>query len=350
MIFIGTGHKILGVIGLIAALYHILSHALFKGLLFLGAGAIAHATHEYDLNNMGGLIRRMPQTAVFFLIGCLSISGIPLLNGFVSEWLTFQTALQAPVLESGVLRSIIPVAAAVLALSAALAAACFVKVYGVAFLGQARSRHAARAREVDVGMRAAMGLLAVLCVLFGIFPSTVISIIDAIPNLLLGAGPPSATARGWLWLTPISPKVASFSAPLVLVGIMIFAFISYLLLRKRAVDIRRGPAWDCGFGSLNSRMQYTGTAFSMPIQRIFAPVWDLKEEIEETKNAAQPLHTEGMRHQLQALDRSWSRVYEPIGHLVLVAARRIGRIQTGSIHTYLAYSFFTLILLLWVVT
>lgn len=350
MIFIGTGHQILGVIGLIAALYHILSHALFKGLLFLGAGAIAHATHEYDLNNMGGLIRRMPQTAVFFLIGSMSIAGIPLLNGFVSEWLTFQTALQAPVLESGVLRSIIPVAAAVLALSAALAAACFVKVYGVAFLGQARSRHAARAREVDVGMRAAMGLLAVLCVLFGIFPSTVISIIDAIPNMLLGAGPPSATARGWLWLTPISPKTASFSAPLVLVGILIFAFISYLLLRRRTVDIRRGPAWDCGFGSLNSRMQYTGTAFSMPIQRIFAPVWDLKEEIEETKNAAQPLHTEGIRHQLQALDRSWSRVYEPIGRLVLMAARRVGRIQTGSIHTYLAYSFFTLILLLWVVT
>lgn len=350
MIFIGTGHKTLGVIGLIAALYHVLSHALFKGLLFLGAGAIAHATHEYDLNNMGGLIRRMPQTAVFFLVGSMSIAGIPLLNGFVSEWLTFQTALQAPVLESGVLRSIIPVAAAVLALSAALAAACFVKVYGVAFLGQARSRHAARAREVDVGMRAAMGLLAVLCVLFGIFPSTVISVIDAIPNLLLGAGPPSATAQGWLWLTPITPKVASFSPPLVLVGILIFAFISYLLLRKRKVDIRRGPAWDCGFGSLNSRMQYTGTAFSMPIQRIFAPVWDLKEEIEETKNAAQPLHTEGMRHQLQALDRSWSRLYEPIGHLVLVAARRIGMIQTGSIHTYLAYSFFTLILLLWVVT
>jgi hypothetical protein len=168
--------------------------------------------------------------------------------------------------------------------------------------------------------------------------------------MLLGAGPPSATAQGWLWLTPITPKVASFSPPLVLVGILIFAFISYLLLRKRKVDIRRGHAWDCGFGSLNSRMQYTGTAFSMPIQRIFAPVWDLKEEIEETKNAAQPLHTEGMRHQLQALDRSWSRLYEPIGHLVLVAARRIGMIQTGSIHTYLAYSFFTLILLLWVVT
>jgi hypothetical protein len=97
-------------------------------------------------------------------------------------------------------------------------------------------------------------------------------------------------------------------------------------------------------------MQYTGTAFSMPIQRIFAPVWDIKEDIEETRNAAQPLRTEGIRHQLQTQDKSWSRLYEPIGSLVLNAARRVSRIQTGSIHTYLAYSFFTLILLLWVVT
>ena len=350
MIFIGTGHTVLGVLGLIAALYHILSHTLFKGLLFLGAGAIAHATHEYDLNNLGGLIHRMPQTAVFFLIGCLAISGLPLLNGFVSEWLTFQAALQAPALESGVLRSLIPVAAAILALSAALAAACFVKVYGVAFLGTARSRHAAHAHEVDIGMRAGMGLLAVLCVLSGIFPSTVIGLIDAVPIMLLGKGPPSATAHGWLWITPISPKVASYSAPLVLLGILLFAGLTFAFLRARAVNIRRGPTWDCGFGSLNSRMQYTGTAFSMPIQRIFAPVWDIKEDIEETRNAAQPLRTEGIRHQLQTQDKSWSRLYEPIGSLVLNAARRVSRIQTGSIHTYLAYSFFTLILLLWVVT
>lgn len=350
MIFIGTGHAVLGVLGLIAALYHILSHALFKGLLFLGAGAIAHASHEYDLNNMGGLVRRLPQTAVFFLVGCLAISGLPPLNGFVSEWLTFQAALQAPALESGVLRSIIPLAAAILALSAVLAASCFVKVYGVAFLGQARGRHAGHAREVTFGMRAALGLLAVLCVLFGVFPAAVIGVIDAIPNQLLGQGPPSAAAHGWLWLTPISPRVASYSAPLVFLGIVLVAALSYAWLRVRAARLRRAPAWDCGFGSLNPRMQYTGTAFSMPVQRVFAPVWDLKEDIEETRNAAQPLRTEGVRHQLQVQDKSWPRLYEPIGHLVLAAARRIGRLQTGSIHTYLAYSFFTLILLLWVVT
>ena len=350
MIFLGQGHPVLGVLGLIAALYHILGHALFKGLLFLGAGAIAHAAHEHDLNNLGGLIKRMPQTAVFMLIGCLAIAGLPPFNGFVSEWLTFQVALQAPVIESGVLRALIPVTAAVLALSAALAAATFVKVYGVAFLGQPRSRHAAHAHEVDIGMRAAMGILALLCVLFGIFPTTVIGVLDAVPQLLIGKGPPSMTAQGWLWLTPVSPQVASYSAPLVFAAIVIIGVLTFLFLHARRKDIRRGYPWDCGFGSLNARMQYTGTAFSMPIQRIFAPVWDLKEDIDETRDPKQPLTTLAIRHQLAASDKSWSRAYEPIGRLVLAAARRIGLIQTGSIHTYLGYSFFTLLLLLWVVT
>ena len=289
MIFLGHGHQVLGVLGLIAALYHILGHALFKGLLFLGAGAIAHAAHEQDLNNMGGLIKRMPQTAVFMLIGCLAIAGLPPFNGFVSEWLTFQVALQAPVIESGVLRALIPVTAAVLALSAALAAATFVKVYGVAFLGVARSRRVAHTHEVDFGMRAAMGTLALLCVLFGIFPTTVIGVLDAVPQLLIGAGPPSMTAQGWLWLTPVSPRVASYSAPLVFAAVVVIGVLTFLFLHARRKDIRRGYPWDCGFGSLNARMQYTGTAFSMPIQRIFAPVWDLDEEIEETRNATQPL-------------------------------------------------------------
>jgi formate hydrogenlyase subunit 3/multisubunit Na+/H+ antiporter MnhD subunit len=350
MIFIGTGHATLGVLGLIAALYHILAHAIFKGLWFLGAGAIAHSSHEYDLNNMGGLIKRMPQTSVFLLIGCLASAGLPPLSGFVSEWLIFQVALQAPQLESGVLRALIPVTAAMLALAAALAAATFVKVYGVAFLGSARSRRVAHAREVDLGMRAAMGGLALLSILLGIFPTLVIEVIEAVPQLLLGQTLPSATIQGWLWLTPISPQVASYAAPLVLLAMAAIGGLTFLLLHARARNIRRGYPWDCGYGALNPRMQYTGTAFSMPIQRIFAPVWDLKEDIEEKHQAGQPLRTESIRHQLQANDKSWSRLYEPIGRLVLIAARRIGLIQTGSIHTYLAYSFFTLLLLLWVVT
>ncbi len=350
MIFLGTDHPVLGMLGLIAALYHVLNHALFKGLLFLGAGAVLYRTHERDLDHMGGLIHRMPWTAAFFLVGCIAISALPPFNGFVSEWLTLQTALQAPVLhgtiESAVLRSAIPVSAAILALAAALAAACFVKAYGVAFLGRPRSRHVTHAHEVSTGMLAAMGLLAGLCLLLGVLPTTVIEALGPVTQLLVGQTLPSATAQGWLWLTPVAPEVASYSAPLVLLAIMITFVIGRLLLRRKAKPARRGAPWDCGFGPLNARMQYTSSAFSQPIRRVFAPTWKIEEPIEVRREAGALGRALSLRHQLHVHDWSWLKGYLPIGRLVLGAARRIGHIQTGSIHTYLLYSFVTLLVLL----
>ncbi|MDA8364003.1 MAG: hydrogenase 4 subunit B [Gammaproteobacteria bacterium] len=348
MIFVATGHPALAVVALLAALYHSLNHAVFKTLLFLGAGAVLYRTHERDLDRMGGLIRRMPATALFMLIGCLSIAALPPFNGFVSEWLTLQAALQVPVLASGVLRSIIPIAAALLALTTALAAATFVKVYGVAFLGQARTRHVAHAREVGLGMRAAMALLALLCVVLGVVPTLVIRLIEPITQDLLRLRPAAATVRGWLWLTPVSPHVASYSAPLV-VAAMAFTFLAgYLLLHRRGRSARRSQPWDCGFGGLSARMQYTSTAFAQPIRKVFAPVWQIDERVEKVQTS--PTRFVSMRHHLHVGDWSWSAAYQPIGHLVLAAARRVGRIQTGSIRVYLAYSFFTLLLLLWLIT
>ena len=349
MIFFGTGHPVLGRLGLMAALYHCLNHAVFKSLLFLGAGAILQHSHERDLERMGGLIHRMPYTAVFFLIGCISISALPPFNGFVSEWLTFQTALQAPALDSGVLRILIPVSAAVLALSGALAAACFVKVFGVAFLGQARSRHVRSAREASAGMRIGQGILATLCLLLGVLPTVFINWFSAVPVSLFGAGLPSATAHGWLWLTPVSPEVASYGAPLVLLGIAAAWGLSYWLLhRGSGRPPRRSAPWDCGFGPLSPRMQYTATAFSMPIRRIFKPVWIVEESVEgDSTPGAAPA---GLRHQLQIKDRLWQSLYEPVGRLVWTAARYMGRIQGGNVRVYLAYSFFTLLILLWLIT
>jgi formate hydrogenlyase subunit 3/multisubunit Na+/H+ antiporter MnhD subunit len=349
MIFLGTGHPNLGAIGLVAALYHALNHAMFKGLLFLGAGAVLFRTHERDLEHLGGLIHRMPATGALFLVGAVAIAGLPPLNGFVSEWLTFQTALQAGALESGVLRSVLPIAAAVLALTAALGAAAFVKVYGVAFLGKARGRHAARAREVPGGMLLGMGLLAALCVVFGVLPTAVISVMEPIPQMLVGRGLPSATSQGWLWLTPVSPQVASYSAPLVLVAIG----ISYLigrLVKLREPKPRRTHAWDCGFGALTTRMQYTSAAFAMPIRRVFGPVWKVSEQIDVMRPPNAPTSVASIKHELHVEDWSWEALYEPVGRLVLATARRVGRIQTGSIRAYLVYSFLTLLFLLWIVT
>ena len=350
MIFLGTNHPVLGVIGLIAALYHVLNHAVFKGLLFLGAGAVLYRTHERDLEHLGGLIHRMPVTAALFLVGCISISALPPFNGFVSEWLTFQAALQTPKLESGVLRAILPIAAALLALTGALAAAAFVKVYGVAFLGKARDRRAARAREVPTGMLTGMGMLAMLCLVLGVLPTTVIRVIEAVPLMLLGQVPPSLTARGWLWLTPVSADVASYSAPLVLAAIAIIFFIGRLFLRHKANPIRRSAPWDCGFGPLNTRMQYTAAAFAQPIRRVFAGVWKVQEQVEVTHADAPASLVSGVRHQLHIADWSWLKLYEPIGRLILTGARHIGHLHSGHIRTYLMYSFATLLLLLWIVT
>lgn len=350
MIFLGTGHPALGVIGLIAALYHVLNHAVFKGLLFLGAGAVLFRTHERDLEHLGGLIHRMPVTAALFLVGCISISALPPFNGFVSEWLTFQAALQTTKLESGVLRAILPVTAALLALTGALAAAAFVKVYGVAFLGKPRERRVAHAREAPAGMLIGMGLLAVLCLMFGILPTTVISALKPTAQQLIGEVTTQMTAHGWLWLTPVSADVASYSAPLVLAAILITALVGRLLLKRNANPVRRGPPWDCGFGPLNIRMQYTAAAFAQPIRRVFGPVWKVQEQVEVARAGAPAILVTGIRHQLHIHDWSWVKMYEPVGRVVLAAARRIGLLHSGSIRTYLMYSFATLLLLLWIVT
>jgi formate hydrogenlyase subunit 3/multisubunit Na+/H+ antiporter MnhD subunit len=350
MIFLGTGHRILGTLALVAALYHTLNHALFKGLLFLGAGAVLYRTHARDLDHMGGLIHRMPITALLFLIGCVAISALPPFNGFVSEWLTFQAALQAPALRSGLLRTLIPIAAALLALTGALAAACFVKAFGIAFLGKPRTRRVARAREVPAGMLGAMWLLAALCLLLGVFPSSVIEAMAPVTQLLVHDALPSVSAQGWLWLTPISPQVASYSAPFVLAAIVVVFGLGYVFLKRGAAPARSGDAWDCGFGHLTSRMQYTSTAFSQPIRRVFRGVWKVDEQVDMLANEDPIPRVTSLHYDLHTQDWSWLRCYVPIGRMVLAAANRIGFIQTGNIHTYLKFSFATLLVFLWIVS
>jgi len=347
MIFAGTNHPQLAALGLIAALYHCLNHALFKSLLFLSAGAILQQSHEHDLEKMGGLIKRMPVTAFCFLIGCISISALPPFNGFVSEWLTFQAALQGTILTNHILTALIPIAAAVLALTGALAAACFVKVYGVCFLGLPRSQNCAEATETAFGPQLSQILLAVLCLLFGIFPTWTVSQIDGIAQILLPTGMPTATAHGWLWLTPVSSDVASYGAPMVFLGIGVAWLLVWLWLhpRRKNTKIRTAPAWDCGFGSLNGRMQYTATSFTMPIRRIFRPVWSIEESYQQPEQ-----QSPGGRYQLKVADWAWLKIYQPIGRLLLATARRAALIQGGNIRIYLVYSFFTLLFLLWVVS
>ncbi|RMG38331.1 MAG: hydrogenase 4 subunit B [Gammaproteobacteria bacterium] len=344
LIFLGTGHPLLGVLGLVAALYHTINHALFKGLLFLGAGAILHSAHERDMERMGGLLRRMPWTGLFFLVGCISISALPPFNGFVSEWLTFQAALQAWALQSGVLRTLLPLAAAMLALTGALAAACFVKVYGVAFLGQARTRPVRRAREVTLGMRIGQGWLAALCLLLGVLPTLVVGALNGIPELLIDQSLPKATAHGWLWLTPISEKTASYSAPLVLAGLLLAWWLASWAWRRGEVrKVRRCDPWDCGFAPPSARMQYTATGFAQPIRRVFGGLFEIDEAVTQGEDGRE-------RHSLHVADRLWRWLYLPIAWATNDAARRVTLIQSGNVRVYLGWSLGTLVVLLWLIS
>jgi hydrogenase-4 component B len=238
----------------------------------------------------------------------------------------------------------VPVAAATLALTGALAAACFVKVYGVAFLGRARSRHVRRARPVPFGMRAGQGMLAALCVLLGVLPMSVVALLNAVPVQILGEGLPRISAHGWLWLTPVAPETASYSAPLVVLMLAVMAGLVIALWRRGAVRrVRRCDPWDCGFASPTPRMQYTASAFAQPIRRVYGSLFHIDEGV-----AAQPDGT--LRFQSAVGDRAWGLFYRPVIAAVEHSARRIVRLQSGSVRVYLGWTLATLVLLLWIIS
>lgn len=352
MIFLDNGHPELAALGFLAALFHAFNHALFKNLLFLGAGIIQQQTHELNIDMLGGLIKKMPKTSAVFLVGCMSISSLPLFNGFVSEWLAFQTALQVDVLDNGILRSLIPVSAAALALTAALAAACFVKVFGLTFLGVPRSRHSEKAHEVkDKGMLMATYLLSGLCFFVGIFPSLIIDLINRVSGQLLQQTVTNDKAMSWLWLAPVSADKSSYSPLLVLISALVAGCICYWYLRRDPEKaIRTAETWDCGFGGLTPRMQYTSSAFTMPIRRIFAKAWIIDEKIHKDFNGAMSQEVSAVHYSLHIQDHCWSWLYQPVERAVNHTAKQVARIQTGNIRVYLGYSFFTLLVLLWVIS
>lgn len=355
MVYRSFGMPMFSALALTAALYHVMNHAMFKGLLFMGAGAVLHSTGERNMEKMGGLIHRMPWTSTLFLIGCVAIAAIPPFNGFVSEWLTFQAFLLSPALPTSLLKFIFPLGAALLALTAALAATCFVKAYGITFLGHWRGHFSPIGKsgnsgfkgiDADGPMRAGMTLAASACLLLGVLPTLIIGWLDIIPEQLVG-GRLTGTAGefGWLWLTPISHQRASYSAPLIFIVIPVVVMLVYVLLHARETAIHRKPLWDCGFEKITNRMQYTGTSFSMPLRRIFGFLFNVKEDIQ----VEAPVHKafpEAIRYRLRVRDRIWGWLYIPVADASFWVARKVGRLQQGRIQVYLIYSFVTILVLL----
>ncbi len=344
MAFRADGDAVGAALALTAALFHVFNHMVFKSLLFFGAGAVQTATGERDMEKLGGLIHRMRITSFTFLIGCAAISALPPLNGFVSEWLVFQAILLHPDLPQWGFKVMLPADGALLALAAALAAACFVKAFGITFLGRPRGPAAAAAHEVDGFSRAAMAGFAALCLLAGIFPGVMIDALAPVSHALLGARMPAQLALPWISIIPVAAARSSYN------GLLIFLFVAAAtsltvaaIHRFASHALRRAPAWDCGFPNRSPASQYTADSFAQPIRRVFAAsLFSAREVV----TMPPPGDTAPARIVKSIRDPIWDWGYAPIADGVERAAISLNRLQFLTIRRYLGFVFLALIALL----
>ncbi len=359
IIFIGMGISFLafskgsgwvGALALTASLLHCFNHTLFKGGLFLGVGSIHYATHTKNMEELGGLIKKMPVTAVFFLGSALSISAIVPFNGFIGEWLTYQSIFASITSGNAALNMTYIIAVAVLAMSGALAAACFIKLFGISFLGLPRSEHASHAKEVPLLMNIGTGILVSLCLIFGLFPLIPIKLLDHV--ILSATGHTVAGQLQGGFLTAFYPLdisgIGNTISPLlifVLIALLIGLALMVLRLVGGVYQERKYGTWDCGFRSLNSRMQYSGTAFSKPIKIVFKIFFKSSRDLRMQGDS--PYHPEEMEYTITTESVFEKYVYVPL----LIWATELSKklkfmIQTGSVHTYLLYIFVAVLVLM----
>lgn len=341
----GLGLPTAAALALAASLYHVLNHAVFKGLLFLGAGAVIGATHTGNMDRLGGLARRMPVTSLLFLVGALSISALPPFNGFVSEWLTLQSllalGLSAP---SAVLEILAPVGAAALALTGALAAAGFVRAYGMTFLALPRSEAAAHAAETSRSQRAAMVLPAVLCLALGLAPGWVLRLLTPAVAAWTGAAP--VAASGWGAAASVG-ALAGRITPGLLFALLAVPGIAVLFLLRAAArrrPERLAPTWGCGI-ALTPRMEYSASAFSQPLRMIFRQILRPRPEL-EARHEVSPYFACYLRYRTEITPVFERYLYGPAARLLVEASHRLRGIQAGGIRLYLAYILATLVFLL----
>jgi formate hydrogenlyase subunit 3/multisubunit Na+/H+ antiporter MnhD subunit len=330
-----------------AAIFHVFNHSLFKSLLFLGSGAVQSTTGERDMEHLGGLIHRMPVTAVAFLVGCIAISALPPFNGFVSEWLTFQAILLSPELPQWISKLLVPAIGATLACSAALAAACFVKAFGMTFLGRPRSNAAITAQETDGWSQTAMALLALLCLLAGILPGFVVDTLQPVTQMVLGAQLAPQSVQPWFRIVPIDASRSAYSGVFVFVMMLIGTATTALVVRQFSSHaLRRSPAWDCGFPDSSPATQYTAGSFAQPIRRVFGSVaFRARERVFMPK----PGDTAVAKLDVELHDTVWDVLYVPVIRLVEATTERLNALQFLTIRKYLMLVFGALVTLLIVV-
>jgi len=348
MIGLSYGRTDVAALGVSASLYHVLNHAVFKGLLFLGAGGVVMATATRQIEHLGGLLRRMPWTGLFFLIGAMAISGLPPLNGFASEWLTFQAFLFGFRGSAAPLTHLLfPLGGALLALTTALAAACFVKAFGITFLAQPRSREADAACESPAVMLVPQACLAAMCLALGAFPGFVLSTLAPVIRSLPGFAAAPDVAPGNLAMVS---GLESFDRVVpVLFGVALLAAgaAAMFLTRRRGVAARRVPTWGCG-GELSAGSEYTATAFSKPLMMIFSALYRPNRQVEALTESS-PYFPREVRYRSEIEPTFERLLYEPLVRAVLRLAGGLKVLQAGSLHAYLGYVIAMVVtLVLWV--
>jgi formate hydrogenlyase subunit 3/multisubunit Na+/H+ antiporter MnhD subunit len=343
LLFSSYGMQALSALAMTAAMYHMLSHAFFKSLLFCSTGAVMHATGQRSLGKLGGLMRYMPWVAWPTLVGVLACAGLPPFGGFVAEWLLLQSFLFTTGLPGSFLDMLVPVMAALIALIAALSGFTMVKYFGVIFLGQPREEKLERAHDAGPWERLGMMWLVMGCVLLGLFPNQVIALIDPVTRSLVHAGLAQTVAdNGWL-LVPVDIDRASYAPIIFLLGVLASFGLAFLLVRKLYHGrLRRVPPWDCGHPWQTARMQDTAEGFGQPIRQIFEPFFRITRHLPSAFDA-QP------NYRVTVEDPLWYWLYLPVARLVERVSKVVGLLQQGRIAVYLTYSFVTLIVVLLVV-
>jgi hydrogenase-4 component B len=348
LIFRVAGHLLLAGVALIAAMFHTLNHAIFKCLLFLGAGSVLHSTGTRNMEEMGGLIRPMPVTAFCFLIGAVAISGLPPLNGFVSEWLTYQSLLAGFGVTGGLPRILFPLAGSMLALTGALASACFVKAFAITFLALPRGAESRQVHEAPRTMLIGMGGLTFTCVALGLGATWFLPVFAGMTEQLLGqrVGGNLITGNGWV-LSGGVPHGGTVATAIIAIGLLFLASAAVLLVRMtgRKFARQRGPTWDCGLPGLTEENEYTATAFSKPLRMIFSVLYQPRREIQQVFDVS-PYFPKEIRFESEIEPSFEKRLYVPLQEFIFRLSSRMRTIQAGSIHAYLAYIFVTLVLLL----
>jgi len=357
IIFIGLGvgfiayaqnNYMVSALAISACLFHCFNHTLFKGSMFLSAGSIHYSTHTKNMDELGGLIKNMPVTALFVLCGALSISAIVPFNGFISEWLTYQSLFASIIYEQADINILSILAVAALAIAGALALASAVKLFGISFSGKPRSEHALDVKEVPCLMNIGTGILAALCLLVGLFPMLILKLIDGPVLSLTGTSIFEQLEGGFIIAyMPMSVSGNSISPLALIIALAAIIFIALLIIRViggKYIERKYGT-WDCGFEALNSRMQYTATGFSKPIKIVFKIMFRPSREIHIT--GSQRYHPETIEYALSSESLIEKYFYDPFYEKITKYSRKIKyTIQTGNIRIYLLYIFLAIVILM----